>query len=293
MGEIIALSRQLCDRTSEMHQGVWKKTASGCYEVRGKTLGIVGYGHIGSQVGILAEMFGMRVVFYDVLTKLPLGNNRPCESLQSLLQQSDFVTLHVPATPQTHHLVNASQLALMKQGACLLNLSRGTVVDLDALAHSLRTGHVQGAALDVFPQEPESNGPGFVTPLQGLPNVVLTPHVGGSTAEAQEAIGKEVALSLVKYVNTGATTGAVNFPHVEVPPAPGTHRILNVHRNVPGVLRDINKIVSDLQANIHSQVLRTDEHIGYLMMDLDQDVSKDVKNAVGALNTNIKTRILY
>ncbi len=293
IAEIIALSRQLFDRSREVHEGRWRKIATGSHEVRGKTLGIVGYGHIGTQVGIMAEMMGLRVLFYDIAAKLPLGNSRPVASLGALLTESDFVTLHVPATPQTNKMIGQKELAAMKRGSVLLNISRGTVVDIATLAAALRSGHLSGAAVDVYPDEPESNSEGFESELRGLPNVILTPHIGGSTEEAQEAIGREVASSLIKYINSGATTGAVNFPHIELPVEAGKHRILNVHKNVPGVLRDINKIVSDMQANIHSQHLATDPHIGYLMMDLDQDVSNDVKNAISALDTNIKTRILY
>jgi D-3-phosphoglycerate dehydrogenase len=293
IAEIIVLARQLGDRIREVHAGTWRKIAAGSYEVRGKTLGIVGYGHIGSQVGVLAEALGMRVVFFDITSKLPMGNNRPMASLEEVLERSDFVTLHVPATPQTKDLMGAEQLARMPPGSYLLNASRGSVVDIAALADALRSGHLAGAAIDVFPHEPESNTEVFESPLRELPNVILTPHIGGSTSEAQAAIGREVGTSLLKFVNGGATTGAVNFPSIEVPQTPGTHRILNVHRNVPGVLRDINRIVSDRNANIHGQVLATDPEIGYLIMDLDQDVSEDVRQAVAALPTNIRTRILY
>ena len=293
IGEIIALARQLGDRSREVHEGRWRKVAAGSYEVRGKTLGIVGYGHIGSQVGVLAEALGMKVNFYDTGNKLPMGNNRPCPSLQELLAKADFVTLHVPLTPQTREMIGAAEIAAMKKGAYLLNLSRGNVVVLPALADALRAGHLAGAAIDVYPEEPETNREGFTTPLRGLPNVILTPHVGGSTSEAQAAIGREVGGTLVKFVNTGATVSAVNFPQVELAPIKGTHRILNAHRNVPGVLRDINRIVSEHDANIHSQVLSTDATLGYLIMDLDQDVSNEVKKDVAALETSIKTRILY
>jgi len=291
--EVIALARQLGDRSREVHEGRWRKAAAGSFEVRGKTLGVIGYGHIGSQVGVLAEALGMRVIFYDHTSKLPMGNNRACASLTELLAAADFVTLHVPATPQTEKMIGASELAAMRAGSYLLNASRGSVVDLPALAEALRSGHLSGASVDVYPDEPESNSDGFATPLRGLPNVLLTPHVAGSTIEAQEAIGREVATSLIKFVNAGATTGAVNFPQVEVPQARGAHRILNAHRNVPGVLRDINRIVSEKGANIQAQVLATDPNIGYLVMDLDQDVSSDVKKAIAALSTSIKTRILY
>ena len=293
IGEVIALARQLGDRSREVHEGRWRKVAQGSWEIRGKTLGIVGYGHIGSQVGVLAEALGMKVAFWDTGSKLPMGNNRACASLRELLQTADFVTLHVPATPATREMIGEAELKAMRKGSYLLNLSRGSVVVLPALADAIRTGHLAGAAVDVYPEEPESNSDGFETPLRGLPNVILTPHVGGSTSEAQAAIGREVGSTLIKFVNSGATTGAVNFPNVELPPSRGTHRILNAHRNVPGVLRDINHIVSECNANIHSQLLATDENVGYLIMDLDEDVSNEGKNAVAALSTSIKTRILY
>lgn len=293
LAEVVMLSRRLGDRAREMHAGQWRKVAAGSFEVRGKTLGIVGYGHIGRQIGVLAEFMGMRVVFFDVVAKLPMGNNRATKTLDEMLAQSDFVTLHVPETPQTRGMIGARELAAMRAGSYLLNASRGTVVDIPALAEALKSGHLAGAAIDVFPEEPEGNGDGFKTPIQGLPNVIMTPHIGGSTAEAQEAIGREVGAALIKFVNVGVTTGAVNFPQVDLPMTPGKHRILNVHRNVPGVLRDINRLVSERGANIAAQVLATDPDLGYLVMDLDQDVSNDVKNAVAALETNIRTRILY
>lgn len=293
LAEIVMLSRHLGDRSREVHEGRWRKVAIGSHEVRGRTIGIVGYGHIGSQVGVLAEAFGMRVVFYDIVAKLPMGNNRALGKLEDVLEQADFVTLHVPETPQTKNMIGAAELARMKPGACLLNASRGTVVVIEELAKALASGHVGGAAVDVYPDEPETNSDEFVSPLRGLQNVILTPHIGGSTEEAQEAIGREVSAALLKLINAGATTGAVNFPQIEVPITKGAHRILNVHRNVPGVLRDINKIVSDNNANIRAQVLSTDPDIGYLMMDLDQDVSADVKKQIAALPTSIKTRILY
>ena len=293
MAEVVVLSRRLGDRAREMHAGQWRKVATDSFEVRNKTLGIVGYGHIGRQIGVIAEALGMRVLFFDVAAKLPMGNNRSTKSLDELLGQSDFVTMHVPETPQTRGMIGVRELAAMRAGAYLLNASRGTVVDIAALAESLRTGHLSGAAIDVFPDEPEKNSDGFVSPLQGLSNVVMTPHIGGSTAEAQEAIGREVATAVIKFINAGVTTGTVNFPSIDAPPTPGKHRILNVHKNVPGVLRDINRIVSEKGANIATQVLATDPEIGYLVMDLDQDVSHDVKNAMAALHTNIKTRILY
>ena len=292
IGELIMLTRRIPERSYEMHRGEWHKVATGSHEVRGKTLGIVGYGHIGSQVGVLAEALGLRVLFFDTGSKLPMGNNHFVATLEELLERSDFVTLHVPATPQTHGMIGAAELARMKPGAFLLNASRGTVVDVEALAAAIQSGHVGGAAIDVFPEEPEKNDDVFASPLQRLPNVVLTPHIAGSTEEAQEAIGREVAASLVRMATAGSTSGAVNFPTVELPKSPGTHRIVNVHRNVPGVLRDINRIVSDLGANIHAQVLSTDPQLGYLLMDLDEAVSTKVADAIIALPTNIRTRIL-
>lgn len=293
IAEVIALGRQLVDRTREVHAGTWRKVASGCHEIRGKTLGLVGYGHIGQQLGVLAESMGMRVVFYDIVAKLPMGNNRAVPSLAVLLEQSDFVSLHVPATPETREMIGAGELALMRKGAYLLNASRGSVVVIPALADALRRGHLGGAAIDVYPEEPEANSDGFRSELQGLSNVILTPHVGGSTEEAQEAIGREVAETLTRFATTGATRGAVNFPQVELPSYKGSHRILNVHRNVPGVLRDVNRIVSDLNANIEGQVLSTDPQIGYLIMDLHHDVSSEVSHAIAALPTSIRTRVLY
>ncbi len=293
LAEIVMLSRHLGDRSREVHEGKWAKVAVGSHEVRGRTIGIVGYGHIGSQVGVLAEAFGMRVVFYDIVAKLPMGNNRPMNKLEDVLAEADFVTLHVPETPQTKNMIGHAELAHMKKGACLLNASRGTVVDIDALAAALKSGHVGGAAVDVYPSEPEKNSDGFESPLRNLANVILTPHIGGSTEEAQEAIGKEVSSALIKFVNQGATTASVNFPQIELPQSKGAHRILNIHRNVPGVLRDINKIVSDCDANIRAQMLSTDNEIGYLIMDLDQDVSQQVRKAIAELPTNIRTRILF
>lgn len=293
IAEVVMLARQVGDRSREVHQGVWTKSAAGCFEVRGKTLGIVGYGHIGAQVGVLAEALGMRVLFFDVMSKLPMGNNHARGSLDELLEQSDFVTLHVPATPQTRNMIGAAKLARMRRGAYLLNASRGTVVDIPALADALRSGHLAGAAIDVFPKEPETNQEPFTSELQGIPNVILTPHVGGSTSEAQASIGREVATSLMKYLEQGATTGAVNFPAVELAPSRGTRRVLNVHRNVPGVMKEINRIVSDTGANIHAQILSTDPSIGYLIMDIERDVSESVREGMANLPTSIRTRIVY
>lgn len=293
VAEIIMLSRKLADRSAEVHRGKWRKVSKDCFEVRGKTLGIVGYGHIGSQVSVLAESIGMRVLFYDIVPKLALGNSQPCERLSQVLKSSDFVTLHVPATPQTLWMIGQDELLQMKRGGYLINASRGSVVQLQALADSLRSGHLAGAAIDVFPEEPEENTDAFHTELAGLANVILTPHIGGSTSEAQANIGKEVAQSLCKYVQQGATTGAVNFPQAELPVVPGTHRIVNVHRNVPGVLSEINRVVSQQNANIHGQILSTNEQIGYLIMDLEKDVAREVCAKIGRLPTSIRTRTVY
>ena len=291
IAEIVMLSRHLGDRSREMHRGVWKKVATGSREVRGKTLGVVGYGHIGSQVSILAEDLGMRVVFHDTSAKLPLGNSGPVKSLDALLEQSDFVTLHVPETPQTRGMIGATQLARMKKGACLINASRGTVVDLEALAQAIKEKRLDGAAVDVYPEEPESNSAeGFETPLRGLPNIILTPHIGGSTLEAQEAIGREVSASLARFAHTGTTVSSVNFPPVDLARTPDTWRLINVHQNVPGVMRDLNRLVSDRNANIHAQVLSTNAAIGYLIMDLDSDVAAQVVEDMRRLPTSISAR---
>lgn len=293
LAEAIALSRQLGDVNSAAHRGEWLKSAKGAREVRGKTLGIIGYGHIGSQVSVLAEGLGMRVLFFDIIKKLPLGNARSCSSLDELLSNSDFVTLHVPETPLTQNMIGASQLQAMRRGSYLINASRGTVVDIPALGAFLKSGHLHGAAVDVFPVEPENNEQPFVCELQNLKNVILTPHIGGSTEEAQEAIGREVSQSLAMFLNSGVTLGAVNFPQVNVPPKePGISRLINVHRNVPGVLGEINSIVSKSDANIRAQYLSTDMHIGYVVMDMEQGRPDQVYDRVAKLATSIKTRMI-
>ncbi len=294
LAEIVCLSRQVFDRSHQAHMGQWIKSAVGSHEVRGKTLGIVGYGHIGSQVSVLAESFGMRVLFFDVTKKLPLGNSRACESMNELLQQSDFVTLHVPDTKQTREMITSKELSKMKKGSYLINASRGTVVQISDLASALKSHHIAGAAIDVFPTEPSSNNEKFVSELQGIENVILTPHIGGSTEEAQAAIGVEVAESFLSFVRAGNTRGAVNFPNVDLPVLHAdSHRLLNVHQNVPGVLSDINKIVSDLGANIQAQYLSTDSKIGYLVMDMEKGSADLVSNRVAGLKTSIQTRVLY
>ena len=293
LAEVVMLSRKAAHRSMELHSGRWEKSAAGSREVRNKTIGIVGYGHIGSQVGLLAEAFGMRVVFYDIVNKLPLGNAVQLASLGDLLQTSDFVTLHVPESPETRNMISSRELSLMKSGGFLLNLSRGSVVDLEAVRNALASNHLAGAALDVFPHEPRSSSETFDCELRGLENVILTPHIGGSTEEAQRNIGIEVASALVKYIETGSSSGAVNFPHVELPLVRNRHRVLNIHRNVPGVLSNINRIVAQMGVNISSQYLGTRHDIGYLIMDVDQKISREVKREIDLLDTTIKTRLLF
>jgi D-3-phosphoglycerate dehydrogenase len=294
IAEIISLSRQLGDRNMKAHHGEWAKSAEGAHEVRGKTLGIVGYGHIGSQVSVLAEAFGMRVLYFDSVKKLPLGNSSPCRTLEELLKQSDFVSLHVPDTTQTKNMMAAAQIRQMKKGSHLINASRGSVVTIADLAAALRDQHLAGAAVDVFPMEPASNKEKFTSELQGLPNVILTPHIGGSTLEAQESIGNEVSQSFLNFLRSGSTRGAVNFPNVDLPVLhKNSHRIVNVHRNVPGVLREINGIVSEVGANIEAQSLSTDQNIGYLVMDMAKGEAKTVAGRIAKLETSIKTRVLF
>ena len=287
--EMIALSRRLADRSAQMHKGVWNKSAAGANEVRGKVLGIVGYGHIGSQLSVLAESMGVQVIYYDIVKKLPLGNARSCETLQECLSRSDFVSLHVPDTALTQGMIGGRELAHMKAGAYLINASRGTVVDIGALADALRKKHLGGAAIDVFPREPASNKEAFTSEVQELENVILTPHIGGSTEEAQEAIGQEVAESFTRYFFSGATTGSVNFPQLDVAPPGENPRILNIHRNVPGVMGAINGIVSELKGNIVGQHLATDPQIGYLIMDISITDPAEATRRIGALTTSLRT----
>lgn len=292
IAEMIALSRQLGDRSMAAHKGDWIKSAEGSREVRGKTLGIVGYGHIGSQLSILAEMMGMNVVFYDVVKKLPLGNAKPMRSLEDLLEKADFVSLHVPEEPSTKDMIAKKQLSKMKKGALLINASRGTVVAIDDLVDALKSKHLGGCAIDVFPTEPASNKEKFKSPLQNLSNVILTPHIGGSTEEAQYAIGLEVAESFRRFLKIGTTAGAVNFPNVDLPPGHGVCRVLNVHKNEPGVLGEINGLVSEAGANIQAQYLSTDDKIGYLVTDLETKSAKKLTEAIQKLDRSIRTRLL-
>lgn len=292
IAEMISLSRQLCDRSQAAHQGKWLKSAEGSREIRGKTVGIVGYGHIGSQLSIMAEALGMRVLFYDIVKKLPLGNARAVRHLEDLLEQSDFVTLHVPETPQTREMIGRKQLAKMKESAYLINASRGTVVEIDALAAALEAEKIAGCAIDVFPKEPASNKEKFQSELQGRANVILTPHIGGSTEEAQYAIGLEVAESFRRFLRVGSTAGSVNFPNVDPPPGHGVSRILNIHRNEPGVLGEINGLISEAGANIQAQFLSTDDKIGFLVMDLELKAVKKLVESIAQLPRSVKTRSL-
>lgn len=293
IAEMIALSRQLGDRNTKAHAGEWVKSAEGSKEVRGKTLGIVGYGHIGSQVSVLAESMGLKVCFYDAIKKLPLGNARAASCLEELLHEADFVTLHVPEIPETKNMIGEKQLAQMKTGSYLINASRGTVVVIEALVAALKSKHIAGCAVDVFPVEPSSNKEKFLSPLQGLANVILTPHIGGSTEEAQKNIGSEVAESFRRFLKIGSSSGAVNFPNVDLPVKQGTSRILNVHRNEPGVLGEINGIISRAGANIEGQSLSTDDKIGYLVMDVHSSQADQLASDISELNRSIRTRVVY
>lgn len=292
IAEMISLSRQLGDRNSKAHQGEWIKSADGSKEVRGKTLGIIGYGHIGSQLSVLAESMGLKVVFYDVIKKLPLGNAIVMKTLEEVLAVSDFVTLHVPETPETKNMITRKELSLMKKGSYLINASRGTVVVIEDLVEALKSKHLSGGAIDVFPWEPASNKEKFVTPLQGLANVILTPHIGGSTEEAQYNIGVEVAESFRRYLKIGSTSGAVNFPNVDLPLGRKASRILNVHANEPGVLGEINGLISKAGANIQAQFLSTDEKIGYLVMDLETSNVQELASQIQSLSRSLRTRVL-
>jgi D-3-phosphoglycerate dehydrogenase / 2-oxoglutarate reductase len=280
LGEAILLLRRVPEKNDRVHQGHWDKTANGAFEARGKTLGVVGYGNIGSQVGTLAESVGMRVVFHDVEAKLPLGNARAVSTLADLLAQSDVVTLHVPGGRSTENIMNAETLAQMKPGAILINASRGTVVDIDALHAALTSKHVGGAALDVFPVEPKSKDEPLASPLVGLPNVILTPHIAGSTQESQENIGREVAEKLVRFIQSGTTKGAVNFPELPFTEHSGTARILHIHKNVPGALGTLDNLLAEQGLNICSQNLQTRGEIGYVVTDVDGVVNEKVMAAL-------------
>jgi len=295
--EVIALHRRMTDRSSVLHTGLWEKSAIGSHEVRGRTLGIVGYGHIGSQVSVLAEALGMRVLFYDSETKLSMGNARAAQSLESLLSQSDAVTLHVPDTESTKGMIGQRELRTMKRGSYLINNARGSVVHLESLRKAIDEEHLGGVALDVFPEEPSGSGVSFENVMQGAKNVILTPHIGGSTVEAQEAISLDAAEKIVRFINRGTTTGAVNVPNVDLPSQENeqgrSHRILNFHRNVPGVLGKIHKAASELGVNISGQYLRTDGEIGYVVIDTDPAHAKTLKRRINEIEESIRTRMLW
>ena len=293
LAEAILLLRGVPARNAAAHRGGWLKSADNAYEARGKTLGIIGYGAIGSQLSVLAEALGMQVVFHDVVGKLPLGNARQAAGLHALLAQSDIVSLHVPELPSTQWMIGATEIAAMKPGAILINASRGTVVEINALAQALREGHLAGAAVDVFPVEPKSNKDEFTSPLRGLDNVILTPHIGGSTQEAQANIGLEVAEKLVKYSDNGTSITSVNFPEVALPAHPGKHRILHVHHNQPGVLSAINQVFAALHVNIAGQYLQTDDKLGYVAIDLDAQSSELALEKLSQVAGTIRCRVLF
>ncbi len=293
IGLCVMLIRKISDKNAAAHRGVWLKDAKGSYELRGKTLGIVGYGNIGSQVSILAEAFGLNVIYYDVLTKMPLGNARQIRDLNELLAHSDIVTLHVPSDASTRNMINDATLSAMKPGAILLNYARGEVVDLDALRDFIENGKLAGAAVDVFPFEPEKNGDEFASVLQNLPNVILTPHIGGSTEEAQANIGLDVTAKLVKYLELGTSEGSHTVPPVSLPLQDKTHRILHIHENIPGVLSEINSRLSAKGINILGQFLKTNDEIGYVILDVDTKLSKEALEILKEVKGTIKTRMVF
>jgi D-3-phosphoglycerate dehydrogenase / 2-oxoglutarate reductase len=295
MAEIVMLMRRIFPKSVSAHAGGWDKSAVGSNEVRGKTLGIVGYGNIGTQLAVIAEAMGMRVIYYDHTDKLRHGNVEPADSLDELLAKADIVTMHVPETPATQGMIGAREIAGMKKGAIFINNARGTVVDLEALAAALKSNHLSGAAVDVFPIEPSSNAEKFASPLQGLDNVILTPHVGGSTEEAQERIGAEVARKFVEYSDVGSTTGAVNFPQVQLPPRPAGTRFIQVQRNLPGELGRLNEVFAHHKVNIAAQHYQTDGELGYVVLDADGQVpdAEDIVREIRGLSGTIRARMLY
>jgi D-3-phosphoglycerate dehydrogenase len=293
IAEAILLLRGVAARNAAAHRGEWQKSATNAYEIRGKRLGIVGYGNIGMQLGVIAEGLGMQVQFCDVVSKLPLGNARQLPSLDQLLAQSDVVSLHVPETRGTRNMIGAAQLDQMPRGSILLNASRGTVVDIEALAASLESGHLGGAGIDVFPVEPRSNDEEFVSPLRAFDNAILTPHIGGSTVEAQANIGVEVAEKLARYSDTGATTSSVNFPEVSLPEHEGSHRLLHIHHNVPGVMSAINRVFSEYDINVSAQFLQTNEAVGYVVIDVDAEYSDVALAKLASIDGTIRSRVLF
>lgn len=293
IANIIFLMRGIHEKSVGAHRGDWHKVAKNSFEVRGKKLGIVGYGHIGSQVSVLAESMGMQVIYYDVIPKLPMGNAHAMDSLDELFAEADVVTLHVPGTPQTKNMIGAAEFAQMKKGAAFINLSRGNVVVIDDLKAALESKHIRGASLDVFPSEPKSKDDRFKSPLQGLDNVILTPHIGGSTEEAQENIGTDAAQKLANYMDTGSTTGCHSIPEVQLSFQNGAHRILHIHKNVPGVLNTINMTIFNLNLNISRQYLSTNEQIGYVVIDVEQDFSEQLLHVLREIKHTVRARVLY
>ena len=293
LGEILLLMRNVPQANAEVHRGLWNKSAAGSHEARGKKLGIIGYGHIGSQLSIIAESLGMHVYFYDIENKLPLGNAEQVRSLEELLSSCDVISLHVPENASTKNLMSAERIAQLKEGSILINAARGTVVDIDALAGALKAGKIRGAAIDVFPTEPASIDEEFLSPLREFDNVILTPHIGGSTAEAQENIGSEVSGKFVKYSDNGSTLSAVNFPEVSLPEHSGTKRLLHIHHNKPGVLNKINQVFVNAHINIAAQYLQTDPNIGYVVIDVESEDTTEVLAELKKIDGTIRARVLY
>ena len=293
IGLCVMLIRKIADKNTAAHRGEWLKDAAGSFELRGKTLGIIGYGNIGSQVSNLAEAMGMHVIYFDAANKLPLGNAKQIRDLNDLLTESNIVTLHVPSDATTRNMINADTLKAMRNGSILINHSRGDVVDLDALGKAIKSGKIAGAAIDVFPDEPEKNGDKFATVLQNLPNVILTPHIGGSTEEAQANIGLDVTAKLIKYLELGTSEGSHTVPPVNLPPQAGTHRILHIHKNIPGVLGEINSRLSTGGINIVGQYLKTNDDIGYVILDVDTKISKEALEILKDIKGTVKARMIY
>ena len=293
IGQIIMLSRNIMVKSEKMHKGIWDKSAAGSFEVRGKRLGIVGYGNIGSQLSVLAENLGMEVYYYDVVEKLQLGNAKKCNSLKELLELADFVSLHVDGRASNKNFFGPAEFEAMKDGVIFLNLSRGHIVDIASLVKNIKSGKIKGAAVDVFPHEPVNNAEEFVSELRGLPNVILTPHIGGSTSEAQENIANFVPNRIMEYINTGNTYQSVNFPNIQLPELKNAHRLIHIHENVPGVLANINNVLAKNQVNILGQYLKTNEQIGYVITDIDKVYEKSVINDLKSISNTIKFRILY
>ncbi len=293
VAEMIMLIRNIPDKVVKMHAGVWDKSAKGSYEIRGKKLGIIGYGNIGTQLSVLAEALGMKVLYYDREEKLALGNAVKCRSMTELLEEADVVSLHVDGRESNTNMIGAREFQLMKDGVIFLNLSRGHVVDINALRESILSGKVAGCGIDVFPEEPASNAEEFVSPLRGLPNTILTPHIGGSTSEAQENIGYFVPAKIADYINTGSTSNSVNFPNLTLPTLKDAHRLIHIHANVPGVLARINRVLADSGVNIVGQYLKTNEQIGYVITDINKAYNKEVIKALRKVEHTIKFRVLY